>query len=201
MHLRSGVDVPALIDDLGGLFGRAGGAAGGAASEAADVSEQQRQEIADAVKDATVDIWTGEEDHKLRRISVDVNVGTDEQQDGRIRLDLAVTQLNREQPIGPPANPRPLTELTAALAELGARTAQGGGSSGATGASGEQEKPLPENASAYDRCIVGAGEDIAAAQRCAELVGQVAAAPRSARRRARLADSRRGAAGPYAAAA
>ena len=93
---------------------------------------------------ASVDIWTGEKDHKLRRISVDVDVDTAEQQDGTIRLDLAVTQLDREQPIGPPANPRPLTELTAALAELGARADQrprsGGSQDGAgTGASGAQD--------------------------------------------------------------
>jgi hypothetical protein len=173
VHLRAGVDVPALIEDLGGLFGRAGGAAGGAGTGTGNVTEEQRQQIAEAVEDATVDIWTGEKDRKLRRISVDVDVATEAQQDGRIRLDLAVTQLNREQPIGPPANPRPLSELTAALAELGARTARGedsGDPSGTTGAQGAT--PLPENASAYDRCIAGAGEDIEAAQRCAELVGK-----------------------------
>lgn len=176
IHLRAGVDVPGLIEDLGGLFGRAGGAAGGGASAPSDISEQQREQIAAAVQDATVDIWTGEKDHELRRIAVNVAVDTEEQQGGRIRLDLAVTQLNREQAIGPPANPRPLSELTSALAELGARTAQQGDAQapagGESGGSAEADAPLPENATKYDRCLAGAGEDIAAAQRCADLVGE-----------------------------
>ena len=177
IHVKAGVDVPGLIEDLGGLFGRAGGAAGGGGTTGSDVSQQQREQIAASVSGASVDIWTGEQDHKLRRISVLVDVDTDAQKGGRIRLDLAVTQQGREQPIGPPANPRPLTELTAALAELGARAAQAGapgGSAGGgdTGASGTQATPLPKNASAYDRCLAGAGEDIAAAQRCASLVGR-----------------------------
>lgn len=177
IHVQAGVDVAGLIDDLGGLFGRAGGAAGAGGTTGSDVSQQQREQIAESVTDASVDIWTGEIDHKLRRISVLVKIDTDEQQGGRIRLDLAVTQQGREQPIGPPANPRPLSELTEALAELGARAGQGGASGGSaggadTGASGAQETPLPADASAYDRCLDGAGEDIAAAQRCAELVGK-----------------------------
>ncbi len=177
VHLRAGVDVAGLIDDLGGIFGRAGGVAGGASGAPAKISEQQRAQIAEAVRSATIDIWTGEKDHELRRISVDVKVDTEQQKGGTIRLDLAVSQLNRTQPIGPPANPRPISELTSALAALGARAAAGESqaaapSSGSSGGSSPTAPKLPDGASKYDRCLAGAGDDIAAAQRCADLVGQ-----------------------------
>ena len=172
IHLRADVDVPGLIEDLGGIFGRAGGASGAAGSEPSAITEQQREQLAGGVSSATVDIWTGEKDHDLRRIAVDVKLDTEKQKGGAIRLDLAVTQLNREQAIGPPANPRPISELTAALAELANRTNAQKPSGSPGGAAAPKTPALPKDASKYDRCLAGAGSDIPAAQRCASLVGE-----------------------------
>jgi hypothetical protein len=85
---------------------------------------------------------------------------------GTMRLDLSVGDLNRRQAIGPPAEPRPLSELTSALSAFARAQSQAqaqGSSSGSSAA-----KP----ATAYDRCLTEAGSDLAAAQRCADLVGR-----------------------------
>ena len=102
--------------------------------------------------------------------------------DGTIKLDLGVSRIDQKQAIGPPANPRPISELSSALAKLAAaRGAQSGsaapaGATGETGAQGDTgaqgAATLPENASQYDRCLAAAGSDLEAAQKCADLVGR-----------------------------
>jgi hypothetical protein len=101
-------------------------------------------------------VWTGREDHTLRRIAVDVrfDVPADERakgsapQAGRVRLDLAFADLNREQAIGAPAHLRPVSELAGAM-----RRVLGGNRR-------------------YEQCIQDAGADLTEAQGCADLVGQ-----------------------------
>jgi hypothetical protein len=188
IHLRGDVDKEPLIADLDKLLGRAGSVSGAASG----ITDAQREQLVDAVSGADVDIWTGEKDHKLRRITVDVHLDEPSGGDGTIKLDLGVSQIDREQAIGPPANPRPIAELTSALAKLAAaRGAQSGsgasggatgetgspGSGGSQGSRGSQgstggEGALPENTSEYDRCLAAAGSDLAAAQKCADLVGR-----------------------------
>ncbi|HVP03162.1 MAG TPA: hypothetical protein VMT10_11375 [Solirubrobacteraceae bacterium] len=154
VHLTAGVDTARLAADLQGLLGRASGIAGAALGAGGSASQAQ---LASAVKGAHVDIWTGASDHRLRRIRVFVNVKGSRARTGVIRLDLAIARPNQPQPIGPPANPRPMSDLAAALAVLLQRKA-----AGATGsATGET----------YAQCIARSGGDLAAAQKCASLLG------------------------------
>lgn len=177
IHLRGNVDSEPLIEDLEKLLGRTQRVGGsGSGQSGSGITDAQRRQLVDAVTGADVDIWTGEKDHNLRRIAVDVKLEPDGGQPGTIRLDLAVSQLNREQPIGPPANPRPISELNAALASLAAQgSAAGSGpatGSPSGGASSGAVTPTPQDGSEYEKCLAGAGSDIAAAQRCAALVGR-----------------------------
>jgi hypothetical protein len=90
-----------------------------------------------------------------------------------MRLDLSIADLNRRQAIGPPADPRPLAELTAALSSFARSQAQAQSSGGsAGGASSSPPASTAAPASSYDRCLADAGSDLAAAQRCASLVGR-----------------------------
>jgi hypothetical protein len=178
IHLRGDVDKEPLIADLDKLLGRAGSVSGAAGG----ISDAERKQLVEAVTGADVDVWTGEKDHKLRRITVDVHLEQPNGGDGTIKLDLGVSRIDQKQAIGPPANPRPISELSSALAKLAAaRGAQSGSgaSAGATGESGAQgdtgargAATLPENASQYDRCLAAAGSDLEAAQKCADLVGR-----------------------------
>ncbi len=166
IHLSADVDVPGLVKDLDKLLSTAGGT-GLNAIAGLPTGIGKNGAIAKSVKSAGVDIWTGEQDHQLRRITIKLNLDTPAQQDGTVALDLAVTGLNESQPIGPPANPRPLSELSAALAVLGQQRAQGGSSGGGTSTqSGTPAAP----AGSYDACVQAAGTDLERAQRCAALL-------------------------------
>ena len=160
VHLTAGVNTPAFLTDLDKLLGRAGSLGAGATGLSSGIDPQRRAALAAAVKSAHVDIWTGAKDHQLRRITVTVAVDTPQKHDGRVKLDLAISGLNAPQAIGPPANPRPLSDLTAALALLTQRRAAAAGGSTAA--------PLPGET--YAQCIARSGGDVAIAQQCASLV-------------------------------
>jgi len=170
IHLSADVDIPGLVKDLDKLLSSAGGTGLNAIAGLPTGIGKDKGAVAKAVKSAGVDIWTGEKDHQLRRITIRLNVDTPAQKNGTVALDLGIAGLNEAQPIGPPANPRPLSELSAALAVLGRAQAQsqsgsGGGTPGATG-SGSSAAP----AQGYDACVQAAGSDLTKAQSCADLL-------------------------------
>jgi hypothetical protein len=165
IHVSAGIDVPRFVADFATLLTKAGklGVTGGSSQVPSTLTQAQRDKIVKSVKTADVDVWTGKDDKALRRIAMHVtfDVPADARpkgtaaQKGTLRFDLAIAELNRPQAIGAPANPRPLSELTAALRQvLGSAKQQGGGSS------------------AYQRCLNAAGTDIAKAQQCAGLLGR-----------------------------
>ncbi|HEY5143674.1 MAG TPA: hypothetical protein VII98_09245 [Solirubrobacteraceae bacterium] len=163
VHLTAGVDTPRFLTDLNKLLGRAGSIGAGAAGLPSGISAARRAQLAASVKSAHVDIWTGTKDHQLRRITVTVAVDTPQDHNGTVTLDLALSALNEPQAIGPPANPRPLSDLTAALAVLTQRRAAAAGS-------GTSAAPAPAPGETYSQCISRSGGDVAAAQQCANLL-------------------------------
>jgi hypothetical protein len=154
VHLKANVDTPAMLGDLGGLLGQAGGGIGSITGLGKGFG-QSSEAIRRAVKDASVDIWTGKDDHVLRRVRVNILLDTPSGKDGTAVLELGITDQGREQAIGPPADPRPLSELTSAIAALAAR-----GAKGAAVPSGQS----------YEECLAAAQDDVSKAQRCEALL-------------------------------
>jgi hypothetical protein len=82
------------------------------------------------LRGAHLNVYTGTHDHLLRRLGVTVAVGPSRRAGGSaavraatIALVVQLTELNRPQTISTPSNPRPASELPAALAQLGAPAA------------------------------------------------------------------------------
>ena len=159
IHIASGVDVARLLGDLDTLLAKASssGVTGATGNQVpASLDAATRRTIERSIRAASVDIWTGREDHALRRIAVDVrfDVPPDARakgspaQSGRVRLDLTLAALNQEQAIGAPAHARPVSELAAAMGQV-----------------------LGGNRR-YTQCLQDADADLAKAQACADLVGQ-----------------------------
>jgi hypothetical protein len=170
VHIASRVDVDALLDDVSTLLARAKGVASSSgASVPTQLTARQREQIAKAITVAKVDVWTGAQDHTLRKVAVDVRLTN-----GRVTFQLTLAQLNRRQTIKPPGDARPLTELRTALGQLGLL---GGGASSATPSttaapSATTTTATPPAASGgqadYADCLNAAGEDLAAVQECAK---------------------------------
>jgi hypothetical protein len=185
-HITSGVDVPRFLADLNRLLAKAKNLGGSTTSSVPQALSPKVQSIIQrSVKSAKVDVYTGEDDHALRRLAISVSLAVpkDAQKDagglksGELRFDLTIADLNEDQSIEAPENPRPFSELQNALAALTggggtgsapATTPPSGGSS--TPSAGSTTPPATGAPSPYLECVQKAGTDIAEVQKCASLV-------------------------------
>jgi hypothetical protein len=172
-HITAGVDVPRFLADINTLLGKAknlGASSGTGVPQG--LSPRVQSTIEHSVKDAKVDIYTGVDDHALRRLalSVDLAVPKAEQKQsgglksGELRLDLTIADLNKNQTIQAPQGARPFTELQSQLAAL-----QGTGTTSSSSAA-TTTAPQGGGSSKYLQCVQKAGTDIAQVQKCAGLV-------------------------------
>jgi hypothetical protein len=143
IHLTAGVDTPALLADISKLS-QAGSALGlGSATgvptlPAGSLSPTAMTELAKSIKSAHVDVYTGRDDHLLRRLEVSAVVsGTPRTQallgglsTANVKVLLEFSALNKPQTISAPSNPQPPSQLLPALQQLvGVLQGVGGSSS------------------------------------------------------------------------
>ena len=112
VRIRARPDVPVLLGELDRLLGRAGETGAGRIAGVPDVERRAAR-----VSSAGAVLLVGEGDGRLRRLTVDLQL----KGGGRVSFAYGVGQPGRQQFIGPPANPRPFSELTAALQVLSQR--------------------------------------------------------------------------------
>lgn len=170
-HISASVNVGALLDDVDDLLREAseqglGGVTG--QDVPSRIPPDARSQIEDAVENASFDVWSGTEDHTLRRLELDLTIVPPEGESGPRSLDVTLsielTDLNEPQTIEAPATTRPLDELLGQFQGLlGGALGGAGGLGGGGGASSDQ-------LDAYTRCIQEAGSDVARAQECAALL-------------------------------
>lgn len=174
-HIAAGVDVAKFLDDLNAVLSKAS-ALGGATGTTlpSKLTPQQRQDIANSVKSASLDVWTGKADKTLRRLSLKIAIDVPPAiraragglRTGNLSFDLTIADLNQPQTITPPKNARPLSDLQQLLA------AGGGGSANPAAPSASGSSGSGSGTSQYMTCVAKAGNDVAKLQQCAGLVGQ-----------------------------
>ena len=117
-RISGNVAVAKLLEDIDRLLTKAGGSGGGGAGGL--LSPQTRQQIADGVKTAKVDIWTGTEDKILRQLAVLIDFAFKGGETpipgleaGKINLRLRLSDVNETKvSVQAPADSRPLADLT-----------------------------------------------------------------------------------------
>ena len=177
VHVTSKVDVLALLEDVNRLLGRAdaagaGGAAGAAGRVPAVLTDAQRKQIAAAIEDTSLDVYSGKDDGTLRRLNLQVRFDVPPEareaagglSTGTLGLDLVISELNEKQEIVAPKSSRPLSELT------GAAGAGAGVPAAPQPAVPQPEAPGAEPEGRYRACIDAAGGSIAEVQKCAPLL-------------------------------
>jgi hypothetical protein len=171
IKITGGVDVEKLLDDVNTALDKARNlGVQGSDSLPEKLTDKQKQEAADAIKDLSVEIYTGKDDTTLRRMLVNMGVEADENGQktaGTLGLDFQLLDLNEDQSIDAPSNAKPFDQLLGQLGGLGglggAGSSGSGSGSGSGGASAEDLKK-------YSDCVTEAGSDTAKAQKCAELL-------------------------------
>ena len=184
VHVTSKVDVPALLEDLNKLLGRANAtgavaAAGAAGRVPRTLTGEQRAQIAKSIKSTRLDVYSGKDDGILRRLTIRVtfDVPADLRDaaggltTGTLGLDLVMSELNEKQDVAAPGTSRPLSDLTqagATGAAPGAGTATGEAPPASAPATPQVDPNSPD--AEYRACIDAAGTSIAEAQKCAPLL-------------------------------
>jgi hypothetical protein len=130
-HLSAGVDVATMLGDVAKLVGGAGAGAGGGASGASGAIGASGLAgsltlLTQAITSARVDIYTGVDDHMLRRFDVALSFSVpaaaagavDGLSGGSLTLDATLSDLDKPQTIAPPANVQPQSRLLNGIFDL-----------------------------------------------------------------------------------
>jgi outer membrane murein-binding lipoprotein Lpp len=170
VKITGDVDVPKLLDDVSTALEKLrtiGGA--GAESLPEQLTAEQKQQAVDAIKDLSVEIYTGADDKILRRMLISMKIDAPAGTAGAaavaadVKLDLQLLDLNEDQEIEAPSEAKPFEELTAQLGALGL----GGLGLGAGSGSGSGSV---DNLETYSACIQDAAGDNDKIRKCADLL-------------------------------
>ncbi len=190
-HIRAGVNVTALLNDLSTFLHKAS-TSGAGSRIPSTISPATRQKIASTVKNPTVNVWTGTSDHTMRRLQLSLGIPVSGQistllgglSSAAINLTFGYSELNQPQTISAPTNVKPFSEFQsklqgvlsqvqgAGVGDLGSlgsgSSSSGSGStgSGSTGSSSGATAKLQK----YTQCIQSAGSDVSKMQKCAGLL-------------------------------
>ncbi len=146
IHLVADLDIARFLADANRLSGAGSslGLNGGGNELGGLISTSEIDALAHAVKSARVDVYTGKEDHLLRRITVTASLDAGGQAAGlleglrtaKLTLDLQLTDVNQHQTIEEPSKPRAMSELVTVLQQIGVLSHNtAGGSSGSSSSS------------------------------------------------------------------
>jgi hypothetical protein len=167
IEITGGVDVPRLLADLESALQRARSLGLQGSQRIPQLTPAEKQQAEQAVKSLKVDIFTGKDDHVLRRMAIDATLASGGQT-STLRFDVSLLNVNQPQAIAAPANPKPFSQLAAGLGALGL----GGSSSSGSGSSAPPSGSSGGNANLqkYTQCVQKAGSNVAKAQKCASLL-------------------------------
>jgi hypothetical protein len=179
-HVSAKVDVPKFLDDVNRILAKAGQLGLSQSRQLPNgITAQQRQTLQKAIKDTKFDLYSGKDDHVLRRLVVKLTFEVPKSASaqangltgGDLTFDLTMAKLNQPQTIAAPATSRPFSELSGQLrAALGTSASGGGTSSTAPGGTTTTAPGGNAQAQRYLQCLQQAGGDVGKAQKCAALL-------------------------------
>jgi hypothetical protein len=138
-HIQAGLNVARFLADAAKLSGASGSVGlAGATPGSGLLSKAGIAALSSSVSSTRVDVYTGRDDHLLRRLSLSAKILTNAKaratlqglSSATLSLQLQFTDLNKPQQIVAPRNPRPLSELLADLRQLGLVSGEGSSSAG-----------------------------------------------------------------------
>ncbi len=185
-QVHTGVNVAALVRELyAAVISRAGTLRlAGAGKLPATIPTATLAKL--AAIHPTIDVWTGNSDHTLRKLMLQMSVPVSGQLSSRVggvtgaqlTFTLQYNDVNQQQTITAPADVQPYSAFQAKLksvlsgigsligmSSLGSSLGSATGSSSSSAASGTAGK-----VSHYSKCIKAAGEDVTKMQKCSRLL-------------------------------
>lgn len=169
-HVSGKLDVTRALEDLNTVVEEAAKLGGQVGQQAPPkLTDEQKEQVEEVVDDPSFDVYVGNDDDKLRRLSADLEFDVPEDarervgglEGGRISFSIEFSNIGDAQPIEAPQGARPIEELTQQLQGLigGALGAPQPGAGGATppgaedGAAAPPPQTEPEKQKAYEECV------------------------------------------------
>jgi len=191
-HVTASINVAAFLNDFSTFLQKASTlGVSGTSAASKGLSASVRNEIAAAVKNPRFDLWTGNSDKTLRRLTVALTVpvsGATSTQLGGLRsadigLSMQYGEVNQPQTITAPTTLRPYSEFTTKVQSFvqslqgslgssllpGSSSSSGSGSSSG-GSSGSSSSGTSSKIQRYSSCVTAAGSDVSKMQRCASIL-------------------------------
>jgi hypothetical protein len=196
-HIRAGINVSAFLNDLNTFLRKASTiGVSGASRLSGGISPSTRARIAREIQNPSFDVWTGNSDKTMRRMSISLTLPVTGQvstlfgglRSADIGLNVQYANLNQPQTITAPTTVRPFAEFSSKVRSFmqaltttlggsssGFGAASGSGTTGAGGATGGSSgsgsnSGAASNVQKYSRCIQAAGNDVTKMQQCAPLL-------------------------------
>jgi hypothetical protein len=182
-HVSAAINVSGVVDAVNTLLGKAGSLGVPQTQGVPNkLTDAQKQQITNAIKSATIDIWTGKDDHTFRKLQLKTSIntgatGASSVKSADVTLSVQLADINQPQTITLPTNTKPITDLTSqlgglgsALGGLGGSSSGSGSSSGGGSSSSGSGAAATKNLKKYETCIQQAGTDLSKAQKCATLL-------------------------------
>ncbi|MFL5892711.1 MAG: hypothetical protein ACJ75I_08215 [Solirubrobacterales bacterium] len=149
IHIHGDADIAKIFSDLQQVSQQAGGTT-------QQVTPEQLKMVQDAVKQASIDVYSGTDDHLLRKLSLALQIeppaGTGATVSSvDVNFSIAFSDVNQPQTITAPSNAKPLSEL---LNQLGIPGLPGIG--GSTGGFSLPGGTGGASGSSYQNCIAQA---------------------------------------------
>ena len=128
IHIHGDADVKRIFSDLGKVAKRAPGGA-------PQISPAQLDQVKSAIKQASIDVYSGKDDHLLRKLSLSLTVAPPQSANAQVNtvsidFSLTLSDVNETQSIEAPSGAKPISDL---LRQLGIGGAGPLGSLGSTG--------------------------------------------------------------------
>ena len=128
IHISGDADVQKILTDLSKAVQNVPGAA------AQGIDPSQFAGASQFIKDAHIDVYSGSDDHVLRKLDVSLDIQPPASaaagiSDVKIDLSIGVSDVNEPQTIQAPTNTKPLSDLQQQLGGIGILGSLGGASS------------------------------------------------------------------------
>jgi hypothetical protein len=154
IHIHGDADVEQILSDLARIAQRVPG------DDTPQLDQAQLEQATSAIQEASLDVYSGKDDHILRRLSLSLTIESPEGAEdstvtsASVDVSLTLSDVNEPQEITEPQDARPISEFLSGFGLGGFGTLGQGdsGVGGGGGASSEYLECIQENPSDTDKC-------------------------------------------------
>jgi hypothetical protein len=153
IHIHGDADVGKIVTDLQKVSQQTSG------STTQQISPDQLKQLTDAVQTASIDVYSGADDHLLRKLAVSLEIAPPSSAGSsisKLNIDFSVTlsDVNQQQTITAPSNAKPISDLLSQLGIPGLGLPGTGGTGGFSIPGGGSSSG--GSSSSYQNCVAQA---------------------------------------------